>query len=111
MIDIKYKDKQLCISRLKKNVDDRKEGASRVHGILQRGQYYHVQHSIPNNTIPIAFAVGEKHSDVLLKLAKRICWVGNEHLEFVTNEGVSCIIKLSDPIYDNERGLRYAIQH
>lgn len=46
MIDIMYKNKTLCISRLKKNVDQER-GASRLHGITQRGQYYHVQHKIP----------------------------------------------------------------
>jgi len=110
MIDIMYKDQMLCISRLKKNVDQEK-GASHIHGITQRGKYYHVQHKIPKSIIPIEFEIGISHTDILLKLAKRITWVGKEHLEFINDKGISCILKLKDPIYDKERGLRYAIEN
>ncbi len=100
MIDINYSEKRFMISKLKRN----------VHKGKVRGSHSICDFKIDKGWLPIDTTDQSNTAEILLNISKRISWVGQDHLSFISDSGVSCYVKFVDEVRDYARNYKKGIK-
>lgn len=108
MIDFDYSSHKFVIQRIGTNVDPKpmlQDGGNpkflSTPNLKITGSPFLKKDEIDHDYIDLNFVSSRKSEDVIAEMAKRICWRNKQHIEIINDQGVSCILKYTDQVYDD----------